>query len=153
MSTWPLNYDWYSPNPLPSEHPSSYRQITLEKLWDMLIIHLEIFITYHIYTSTTLHFLSISFHILNGTLRDRGDLSFIDAATLHWVHRIGENNGAEWARSYPDWIDLIHQEQRCYEMVKNSASISNTKLNLPIQNSAFKLSENKCQTPPTSIIS
>jgi hypothetical protein len=118
MSTWPLNYDRHSPNPLPLEDPSSYRQIPLEKLWNMLIIHLETFITYHIYTSTTLHYLSISFHILNGTVKVRGDLSFINAATLHWVHRISKSNGVEWAKSYPDWIAIIHQEQRCYEMVK-----------------------------------
>jgi hypothetical protein len=120
MSSWPLSYDYQ--NPHPAESPSAYRQTSTEELWNLLIIHIETFITYHIYLTTTHHLLSLSFHILNGTLRNRGDLSFRDAATLKWVHNQGLTYGDNWADAIPDWKEILYQEQRCYEMV-NSPNI------------------------------
>jgi len=116
MSNWPLTYNYN--NPLPSEQPEDFNHLSDDQLWNALISHLEVFITYHIYISTTLHFLTLMSHLFKGTLRERGDISFKDAATLKWVENQGIHNGGNWA-SLTTWENIIHEEQRCYEMVKH----------------------------------
>jgi len=89
MSTWPLNYDYYSPNLLPLRAPPTADRCLFRNSGTCLFIHMKVFITYHIYASTLYTFYLSAFTFLNDTLRDRGDLSFRDAATMHFTYSMG----------------------------------------------------------------
>jgi hypothetical protein len=117
MSSWPFTYDYL--NPYPPENPTIYRQMTIEKLWDLLVTHLELFITHHIHITTTNHFLYLSYYLLDGTLRNRGDLSYRDAATLSFIYKIGSFRGPNWAMAMPDWLETTFQQERCYQVVNH----------------------------------
>lgn len=119
MSSWPLTYNYHNPHPQLPTHNLSH--MSIDKLWDLLICHFEIFITYHVYITTTHHFLSLSYYLLNGTLRNRGDLSYRDAATLHWIYRQGENSDKNWQSAILFWTEAILEEQREYERVRHSS--------------------------------
>jgi hypothetical protein len=116
MSSWPFQYDYHNPLP-PLPFTEEYMNMDLYTLWELFIHYLETFIYHHIFITTTHHSLSLTYHILNGTLRNRGDLSFRDAATISWIHKHGAFNGQEWADKLNRWHEAIYDEQRHYERV------------------------------------